>query len=370
MKTAESIVKTCNEYLNVPSVIGFEEPFFQHLEQKFSKDGLLTESLYNRYGRRVLMAVSNNGFNYDRPIAAHIDRHGLYKILDPNLVYFSDTHRQKRDVEYAAHAIKRINFDQDEFSQDHLEKVYNYFLNEQIEVYHPTTHEVLHKRLITDKDISIIDDYLTCNLSDLNVFNELPFPFLPLAFSANQRRSDPNFIEGQIDNTLSVAVITELFKADVSMTVILTTDEEIGDSWLYMERFFSKNKLTPRNLLVLDTSPYKEEHGLRQVQDGGAVVLRYADNYAAFNRQMTHKLRLVCQELEIPYDFKDLTVLKNGGSHLGNTELGKLIWKSGGLFSGTTLQLPTDEYHTNQEKTSLASIDNFFKVVKRFMDDQ
>ena len=367
MQIGTSISQTCADFLQIPSVIGFEEPFFQFLEKDFKSMGCEVESLYNRYGRRVLMAVSNCQFNADKLVSAHIDRHGLYKILDPNLVYFSQAYKQMRDVEYAAHAIRRINFDKEEFNQEHLLKVCNYFIGEKIIAYHPATHEQLIETQISGSDICIIDEYLTFDLPELEELNTLPYQFIPIAFAPRDHPSTAEMIGGQIDNTISVAIIHQLLSNNVPTTALLTTDEEIGESWLFLERYFSKKNLAPKNLLVLDTSPYSQTHGLQQLQTSGSVVLRYADNYAPFNRQMTHQLRLIAEDLDIPYDFKDLTVLRNGQTHLGNTELGKLILRSQGKFSGTTLQIPTDEYHTNREKASILSVDNCYKLAEAYL---
>jgi putative aminopeptidase FrvX len=364
---AVDIANTCAEYLKKPSVIGFEEPFFKFLERSLKKVGCEVESLYNRYGRRVLMAVSNCQFDHRKIVSAHVDRHGLYKILDPHLVYYEESDHSKRDVEYAAHAIRRINFDKEEFNERLLHRVSDYFLGETITAYHPVTHKKLLKTKVKEKNMLIDDVYLTFSLKDLSVLDDLPFPFIPLAFTAPSSVTEDGMVSGQIDNAISVAVIHELFKNNIPFTALLTTDEEIGESWLYLDRYFSKYNLEPKNLLVLDTSPYREEHGLHALHEQGSIVLRYTDNYAAFNRGMTQEIRQLADELSIPHDFKDLTLLKNGHAHLGNTELGKLIMKSQGKYNGSTLQVPTDEYHTNRETTSLSSLENCFLLAAAYL---
>lgn len=366
----EQIGRTCGEFLKKPSVIGFEEPFFKFLDKQFKKMGCETESLYNRYGRRVLLAVSNCGFDHKKMVSAHIDRHGLYKILDPHLVYYGERDHRKRDVEYAAHAIRRINFDKDEFNEQLLQRVSDYFLGEMITAYHPVTHKKMLKTAIEEKNIRIIDDYLTFSLRDLKSLDHLPFQFIPLAFTAPTTVTEDGMIAGQIDNAISVAIIHQLFQDQVPMTALLTTDEEIGESWVFLDRYFSKYNLEPKNLLVLDTSPYKEEHGLDNLHQSGSVVLRYTDNYAAFNRSLTHELRQSADELAISHDFKDLTLLKHGHSHLGNTELGKLILKGHGKYSGTTLQVPTDEYHTNREKTAVSCVANCYRLLTYYLEKE
>lgn len=362
----KNISQKCRDYLNIPSVIGFEEPFFVHLEKEFKSAGIKTESFYNRYGRRILMAVTSCGFERGAVLSAHIDRHGLYKILDKRLAFDSPAYGKIRDTEYAAHAIKRINFDKEEFDRNHLLKVCNYFAGEHVRAYDPVSFEILVSAKIESNNLCVIDDYLTFELPELDELRTAPHQIIPVAFVA-EPKIDESYIIGQIDNALSVAVISTLFELGLEFTAILTTDEEIGESWQFVERFFSKHNLESKNLLVLDTSPYA--NNADELQSNGSVVLRYADNYAPFNRAMTHKLKSLCEEKTIPYDFKDLTILRNGGSHLGNTELGKLILRSNNRFSGTTLQVPTTEYHTNRERASIASTENMFKLAAAFINE-
>ncbi|MDH5609942.1 MAG: hypothetical protein OEY56_10710 [Cyclobacteriaceae bacterium] len=365
--TGQRIIKKCRDYLKIPSVIGFEEPFFQALELEYKEMGLKTESLYNRYGRRILMAVSNNDFRPDKLISAHIDRHGLYKILDRNLIYRGPANEQQRDIEYAAHAIKRINFDKEEINPSQMARVSNYFVGEKVVAYDPVSFETLGEAYIAEKNLVVLDDYLTFELEGLDNLKSLKHQVIPLAFVAEDS-SGGSFISGQIDNTLSVSVITKLFEHNLPFTAILTTDEEIGESWIYLERFFSRHSMAPKNILVLDTSPYPASANREAMQENGSVVLRYTDNYAPFNRSFTHQLKNICDEAAIPFDFKDLTLLRLGNDHLGNTELGKLILKTNHMYSGTTLQVPTSEYHTNKEKASIWSIANMYKLLTLFLE--
>ncbi len=366
MTKAATIRDACYKYLELPSVLGFEEPLFRHLNREYEQMGFQVQSLYNRYGRRILMAVSNNGFDLTRMLSVHIDRHGLYKILDPNLVYFSPAYDQLRNIEYAAHAIKRINFDKEDFGRTHLTRVCNYFVGEQLVAYHPRTYEALSYARIESSDLCVIDEYLTFELPEFDELGSLEEQIIPISFIQQPGEND-HIISGQIDNVLSLTVVKELFQSGVKTTALFTTDEEIGESWRAMERFFLKNGVEPKEILVLDTSPYTEALGCSELQESGSVILRYNDNYAPFNRKLTNLLKSQCDDLSIPYDFKDITLLTAGHDHLGSTELGKLILESNGKYSGTTLQMPTNEYHTNKEFTSLACVDNLYKLLLNYL---
>jgi hypothetical protein len=362
-----SIANKCHDYLAIPSVIGFEEPFFQHLQRSFEQKGLQTESLYNRYGRRILMAVSSNDFAAAPILSAHVDRHGLYKILDNRLAFESSAYQSFRDTEYASHSIKRINFDKEEFNRDHLSKVCNYFVGEKVAAYDPVSFEWLMTAEIQSKNLCVLDDFLTFDIEEFDELSESPHQIIPIAFVPGKSKKG-NYIYGQVDNAVSISVINYLFEQGLSFTALLTTDEEIGLSWEFIGRYFQKHDLETQHLLVLDTSPYPSSFDIQGLQKKGGVVLRYADNYSYFNRSFTRLLKNLCNEKGIPFDIKDQTLLKLDIDHLGNTEMGKLIKLTQGKYNGSTLQVPTTGYHTNAESTSIKSLGNMAILLAAYLD--
>jgi putative aminopeptidase FrvX len=49
---------------------------------------------------------------------------------------------------------------------------------------------------------------------------------------------------------------------------------------------------------------------------------------------------------------------------LGSTELGRIIAASGGLVDGTTLQIPTNGYHTMHEMAAISSCEAYIRLLR------
>ena len=59
-------------------------------------------------------------------------------------------------------------------------------------------------------------------------------------------------------------------------------------------------------------------------------------------------------------------MLQNGVKNsLGVTELGRIIKATKGQIQGTTLQIPTVEYHTSSETTYKRSVDKMIEVLRK-----
>jgi len=54
---------------------------------------------------------------------------------------------------------------------------------------------------------------------------------------------------------------------------------------------------------------------------------------------------------------------------IGSTELGRIIAASNGLVDGTTIQVPTTDYHTMDESASWESIDAFINLLSSLADE-
>jgi hypothetical protein len=76
----ESIIAKTMEYLSIPSVVGSEGFFLEHLYKDFSKRGL---SAYKSPG---LLTVHGDDPN-SAILCAHIDRHGLISLGNGEYVY-------------------------------------------------------------------------------------------------------------------------------------------------------------------------------------------------------------------------------------------------------------------------------------------
>ena len=91
------------------------------------------------------------------------------------------------------------------------------------------------------------------------------------------------------------------------------------------------------------------------------VALRRKDANCEFSSEMTQELALRCESMGITYGFKDEYIERQNQTRarpypLGRTELGRIAVATEGAINGSTLQIPTTEYHTASETASLSSI--------------
>lgn len=120
--------------------------------------------------------------------------------------------------------------------------------------------------------------------------------------------------------------------------------------------------------MVLDTSPYPT----RQDAEAQDIVLRRKDANGAFSAAMTQELADVCQRLGLRYGYKDAYIehQNKGRAHpypLGRTELGRIAVATEGAINGSTLQLPTTDYHTAHETASLQSIAAVLRMLTAYV---
>ena len=102
------------------------------------------------------------------------------------------------------------------------------------------------------------------------------------------------------------------------------------------------------------------------------VVLRNRDVNAVFKSPLKQKIKKIAIENGIKYHYKD-AYLKNKmardinlqNKSIGTTELGRLIAATKGTLQGTTLQIPTIEYHTVNETASIKSVESVITILKK-----
>ena len=193
----------------------------------------------------------------------------------------------------------------------------------------------------------------------------------PLALVSELFVRDDYFFS-QIDNAVSVAVALQLIEDGFDGTVIFSTEEEIGRSWMYVEDYLIEQNMETQELLVLDTTPFGEMTPI----DGGLVVLRYRDETGVFNKELVEQLVALCEREHIEYELKDKYIacvnkdLVEKGldeKSYGHTELGRLVEHTKGKINGATVQIPSVNYHTNQELSSLISLENYYALLKALL---
>ena len=334
----ETVALKTVEYLTIPSVVGHEEPFINYLMQDFKGLGLKV--------KRIEGGIAVSG---DRPegnvVTAHIDRHGLISLGDGRYAY-------------AAQHIKREKYQEDSLSTANmLHAISKCFDNEFVFAYCSKTGEKLGGGVIMDcEDAFSEGDQAIFHIRGMKDME----PDTPIAY-ARGTVSTATELKGQIDNVLSLGVIYTLFQNGYQGTALLCTEEEIGKSWIYLANWLDQNKTGEQNLLVLDTSPYRENNPV----NNGWIVLRNRDKSALFNLELVGKLKERADNLGIFYQVKDEYFYSLGleTKDLGSTELGRLAMETQGRLNGATIQIPTTEYHTSYETTSRRCIESFYALL-------
>lgn len=336
------IVAKANEYLDFPSVVGHETPFLDYLARDFSALGKTT-------ARHKNLCVIEMG---DGPIfLAHVDRHGAIA-------------NAQGDIIYAAHAIKSDKYDQDVYaSLAFTDTIDDRFSGEEVYAYDRKTGgriaygDVLSADRHADGVIALKTDNLPA----------LP-DGTPIAFARHLNRDTGGFISGQLDNPISAAVLRIATEFGLKGTIVFTAEEEIGRSAEHFLSWAQQHWGARQDLIILDTTPFDGS----ATSLAGAVILRRRDATAAFDEDMVTRIESAASSVGSPIIFKDSFLDAENKARdrrgetpksLGLTELGKIIQASEGAFTGATLQVPTFNYHSNQESTTPRALCQFARTL-------
>lgn len=340
MTKPDLIIKKTLEYLKYPSVIGFEQPFINKLEKDFKSLQLRTER------HSGLLSVKGNRPN-SNIVSVHIDRHGLIA-------------NGKGELEYAAYRVKSQYANSEiEPKKTMWKKISSRFDNEKVYAYEPTTGKKTGSGRVQKCYICRVRNNFVFQVEELSHLKS----GIPVSFSPSCR-NDLNTIEGQLDNVINAALGFTLFKFGFQGTLLLTEGEEIGESWNHIYKYFIDQQLETRRLFILDTSPFEHDDSINM----NSVILRNKDNHSDFETALTQTIKEHCDFLKIPFLVKDeyLTNSKKA-INMGNTELGRLISHSKNKISGTTVQISTLGYHSNQERANYEAIQNVFRILSEIL---
>lgn len=329
------------EYLSVPSVVGHEQHFFKYLKQDFEKLGL------NVTQHEGILEVSGSAPK-SNIISAHVDRHGLISIGEGQYAY-------------AAQYVKEEKYNEENNpSKNMLEAISGRFEGEIVYAYDSETGDYLGDGTIESCD--------PCMDNGDSVFYVNGMEHMPKNTPVGYARtavSNGEILKGQIDNVVSLGVIYVLFQNGFQGTALLSAEEEIGKSWIHIQNWLEREKVTTQNMVIIDTSPYREKMPIKE----NMVILRNRDKSAEFNKEMVNEIRTRCETLNLPYQVKDEYFLSQGLEikDLGSTELGRLVQNADGKWSGATVQIPTMEYHTSYETTSKECIESFYAILQSIL---
>lgn len=327
-----------------PSVVGNEQSFFRVLRRELEEIGVRVQSFHG-----VLVAQG------DRPdelyLSAHVDRHGLL-CTGPN------------EFEYAAFIAGNKGENMGESVSSYmLEQIENRFQGQRVQAHLPYTGTYLGQGNITRSYICPRRNNLIFEVDGLDFLQ----PGTPVSF-LDRLKIDDGLISCQLDNVVSAALIIYLFRNGYRGTGLFTAQEECGRSWRYALSWFQRQEVVTQRLVVLDTSPY----ATREEADAQLITLRKRDASGDFCATMTRELADRCEYLGLTYGYKDEYIERQNQTRtrpypLGRTELGRIAAATDGRISGSTLQIPTTDYHTASETASLAAISAMLSLLATYL---
>jgi putative aminopeptidase FrvX len=322
--------------IRIPSVTGYEHSFFISIKRELEQRGITT-----KYYDGLLVATGSkpvSGY-----ISAHSDRHGLVCTGE-------------NEFQYAAYVLKnRADLEGNSVSEQTYQDLVDRFCKQQVFSY--DARNGLYEAMGFIKDAYLCPRRSNM-IFDIEGLQEVSAN-TPVAFNDTLKK-DGKYLSAQLDNVISVAVIIYLYEIGFEGTAFFSASEEAGKSWRYLLEWFKRYDVTTRSLLVLDTSSFGSKEDLEQID----IVLRHKDANSAFNDQFTSQLEEISNALSLKHIYKDDYILKrNPKKTIGSTELGRLIKGSGEAISGTTLQIPTINYHTTSETTTVDALKSVIAVL-------
>ncbi len=333
-----------------PSVVGAEHSFFRALQRELEERGA---HVYWYEG--LLVAQGKNPFSV--MYSAHIDRHGLI-CTGPNEFQFA-----------AFISGNRTDLLNNSVSEELMTKVTQRFEAAPVFAYEPWSGAYRGSGVIKNSYICEYRNNLIFEIAGL----EDVVAGTPIAFKDKLRIKDGRLV-GQLDNVISAATLVHLFSLGFEGTVFFTAQEEAGKSWRYLLEWFRRFGGSTNRLFVVDTSPFPDV----EAANNQLLVLREKDANAEFNPESTRMIENLCIERQVSYLFKDKYVEQENDRliasgerprSIGSTELGRIIAASSGLVDGTTIQVPTTDYHTMDESASWESIDAFINLLASLADE-
>lgn len=339
-----SIITKTIDYLAVPAVVGYENIFMEYLAKDFQDLGLNVIKA-DRY-----VSITGNSPN-SAIICAHLDRHGLISLGQSEYVY-------------AAQYIKEIKYgENNRLATEQIQSIADRFEGEMTYAYDPNTGNKLGEgRIESCNPCMAAGDALFYVQNMTGIEHGIPLAY------ARTARFENGQLKGQIDNAISLGIVYELFAQGFQGTALLTTEEEIGKSWIHIKEYLETNYIETKNLLVLDTSPYSNNP---EAVENGHVIFRNRDMSEEFNPELVSALKKRAEDLGFIYQVKDEAMINAGRTQrqLGSTELGRLVQGTLGRWNGATIQIPTFMYHTSNETTTEVAIENYFAFLRNILID-
>lgn len=327
-----------------PSVVGNEQSFFRVLRRELEEIDIQVQ-----YFHGVMVAQGNRP--NDLFLSAHIDRHGLL-CTGPN------------EFQYAAFIAGNQGENMGEsVSAYMLGQIEDRFQDQRVQAHLPYTGTYLGQGRITRSYVCPRRKNLIFEVDGLDFLQ----PGTPVSF-LDRLKVENGLISCQLDNVAGAALIIYLFRKGFQGTGLFTAQEESGRSWRYALSWFQREEITTQRLVVLDTSPY----ATRADADAQLIALRRKDANGLFSAAMTRELAEGCERLGLSYGFKDDYIERQNRTRtrpypLGRTELGRIAAATDGDINGSTLQIPTTDYHTSSETASVDAVNAILKLLMTYV---
>jgi hypothetical protein len=191
----QNILAKAGEYLSIPSVIRFEQPFLDYLADDFNIPG------YDVEKHERILAVRKKGLSSDKIVTAHIDRHGI--VVD-----------DQGNFEYAAFNAERFYGGDDKHSENFMKKLGQRFIGEPVFAYGIAGNTIAEGKV---KGFSV-DQAAARLYFEIEGLGRLA-PSTPVAYVSGLAQENGR-ISSQIDNAISVAVAKELVKDGFDGTLL------------------------------------------------------------------------------------------------------------------------------------------------------
>lgn len=340
----EEFLDILKPLIREPSVVGNEQSFFRVLRRELEE---IDVSLQYFHGVLVAQGSRPN----DLFLSAHVDRHGLL-CTGPN------------EFQYAAFIAANQGENMGESVSAHmLGQIEDRFQGQRVQAHLPYTGTYLDQGVITRSFVCPRRKNLIFEVDGLDHLQ----PGTPVSF-LDRLKIENGLISCQLDNVVSAALIIYLFRKGFQGTGLFTAQEESGRSWRFALSWFQREEIETQRLVVLDTSPY----ATREDADAQQIALRRKDANGEFSETMTQELVEGCERLGLTYGFKDEYIERQNQTRsrpypLGRTELGRIAAATEGSINGSTLQVPTTDYHTASETASLDAISGVLKLLMTYV---
>jgi len=167
----------------------------------------------------------------------------------------------------------------------------------------------------------------------------------------NTIQDQGDFLVGQLDDIIGIAVLSYLYKQKIPLNILFTTEEEWGNSWHQLEEIIKLHpKLKP---ISIDIDVFSKLEDL----EGDFISLREKDNTGKFDLHLVNNLRDVAKEGGIPFCTND-----KGWSSVETA----FLEKHTGL-RGAHIGIPLINYHSDKETTRWDTLFNCIKFTKLFI---